>query len=59
MPLMLNFSIIIMLVICILPALWLRVTTETLLNVAFAQQRVDCEYLLNTFIMAKAKFGQR
>ena len=56
---MLNFSIIIMLVICILPALWLRVTTETLLNVAFAQQRVDCEYLLNTFIMAKAKFGQR
>lgn len=42
-----------------LSALWLRVTTETLLTVAFAQQRVDCEYLLNTFIMAKAKSGQR
>lgn len=31
-----------MLIIYILLYTWLRVTTETLPNVAFAQQRVDC-----------------
>ncbi len=41
-----------------LSALWLRVTTETLLTVAFAQQPIDCEYLLNNFIMAQARYSQ-
>ena len=44
-----------MLVICTLRVSQLRVTTETLLNVAFAQQRIDCEKYLNAFIMTKVE----
>ena len=45
-----------MLVICTLKALQLRVTTETLLNVAIAQQPIDCECILNTFIITKVEY---
>ena len=46
-----------MLAICIVMATWLRVATETLPNVAFAQQRVDCEHLLNTPILTKVEYS--
>lgn len=46
-----------MLVICTVKTSQLRVTTETLLNVAIAQQPNDCEYRLNTFIMTKVEYG--
>ena len=45
-----------MLVICTLTASQLRVTTETLLNVAIAQQPIDCERILNTFIITKVEY---
>jgi hypothetical protein len=45
-----------MLVICTVKTSQLRVTTETLLNVAIAQQPIDCEYRLNTFIMTKVEY---
>ena len=45
-----------MLVICTLKASQLRVTTETLLNVAIAQQPIDCERILNTFIITKVEY---
>lgn len=32
-------------------ALWLRVITENLLNVSFAQHRIDCEKRGITFIL--------
>ncbi|WP_296237887.1 hypothetical protein [Psychrobacter sp. UBA5136] len=44
-----------MLEICTLDGLSLRVTNETLLNVAIAQQPIDCERSLNNSIIIKAE----
>ena len=45
-----------MLITCTVKTQKLRVTTETLLNVAIAQQPTDCEYCLNTFIITKVEY---